>query len=115
MKCDLHSYFGELASSLPLDEKQGFTFSSQSFSELPGRLESDRLVVRKSYANYDGFRVDRLQFFASKSTYQELGLLVLSVVFRPRGSHAHLALTDPSSNVKNVIIEYRGSTPRVSG
>src|SRR5882724_8674573 len=115
MKCDLHNNFGKFASVLPIDEKQGFTFDSQTFPELASLLETDQLVIRKTHVNYDGSRVDRLQFFASKSTYRELGLLILSVVFHPGGSRAHLSLTDPSSAVKNLIIEYSGSTPRVSG
>jgi len=115
MKCDLHRCFGELAKALPDDEKRSFTCTAQTFSELPGQLETECLVIRKTHLNYEGAQVDRLQFFAPKSTYRELGLLILSVVFQPRGSQVHVVLANPSSDIKNLIIEYRGNTPRVSG
>jgi hypothetical protein len=115
MNCDLHRYFGKLANALPIDEKEGFTFDSQTFSESPSLLQTDQLVIRKTYVNHNGSRVDRLQFFASKSIYRELGLLILSVVFHRGGSRACLSLTSPSSVVKNLIVEYGGSTSRVSG
>ena len=113
--CDLQRHFGDLARTLPSNERQEFTFTPPSFAELPSILETDRIVIRKEHVNYDDFRVDRLQFFASKSTYRELGLLILSVVFRVGGSRVHVALTEPSSTIKNLIIEYSGSTRRISG
>ena len=115
MKCDLHGYFTELASALPVNEKKSFVFTSETFSELPGQLETDQLVIRKTNLIYEGSKVDRLQFFAARPTYRELGLVILSVVFRPRGSRVHLVLANPSSHIKNLIVEYRGNTPRVSG
>jgi hypothetical protein len=115
MTCDLERHFGELAKTLPDNEKESFTCTAETFSELPGQLQTDCLVIRKAYLNYEGAKVDRLQFFARRSTYRELGLLALSVVFHPRGSRVHVVLGNPSSDIKNLIIEYRGSTPRVSG
>jgi len=56
-----------------------------------------------------------LKFFAEKKTYQELGLLILSVVFQPRGARVHVALTNAASTVRNLIIQYGGITTRVSG
>src|SRR5690349_9957834 len=103
MKCDLHNHFSQSTSRLPNDEKQHLTFTSQNFSELPSLLETDQLVVRKTHHDYGGSRVDRLQFFAPKQTYQELGLLILAVVFRPGGSRVQLRLTNPNSTVKNLM------------
>jgi hypothetical protein len=115
MKCDLHYYFGALTKALPNDERQSFTCTSETFAELPNQLETDQLVIRKTHLNYEGGRVDRLQFFASRLTYRELGLLILSVVFHPRGSRVHVMLANSFSHIKNLIIEYRGNTSRVSG
>jgi hypothetical protein len=116
MKCDLQRYFGEMASALPVGEKQKSTYSAKSFPEIPERLETDQLVITKGHHDYEGAsRVDKLEIFAQKATYQELGLLVLSVVFRPGGARIQLALTNPASAVKNLIIEYSGLTPRASG
>jgi hypothetical protein len=112
---NLEDCFGEFARTLPLSESQGITFSTKSFAEGESLLATEEIVIRKGYADYNGFRADRLQFFASKVAYRELGLLITSVVFRPGGSRVQLALTQPSSNIKNLIIEYSGTTPRVSG
>ncbi len=115
MRCDLHSYFGELATKLPLAGQRGLPFSAETLSELPEHLESDQLVVLKRYHDYEGIRADQLLFCADKATYQRLGLLILSVVFRPEVPRSHLALTSPSSDVKNLIVEYAGSTSRGGG
>ena len=116
MKCDLHRFFGEMASSLPVEERQSFTFSVKSFAEIPDRLETDQLVIAKAHHDYDGaFRMDMLKFFAEKTTYLELGLLMLSVVFRPGGARVHVGLTNAASTVRNLVIQYGGNTTRVSG
>jgi hypothetical protein len=114
MKCDLHRHFGELAGKLRVGERHTFAFSAESFRAIPELLESDQLVITKSHHDYDGSRVDRLNFCADKATYQNLGLLVLSVVFRPGGSRIRLILTNPSGIVKNLVVEYSGLTRRVS-
>lgn len=110
MQCDLHSYFSQFASGLPTDEKHRLPLNADSFSVLPSVLETDQIVVRKAQVDYDGARVDRLQFFASRAVYQEFGLLILSVVFLPGGSRVHLKLTNTASMIKNIIVEYAGVT-----
>lgn len=113
MKCDLQRYFGEMACALPIDEKQKATYSAKSFVETPDHLETDQLVLKKWYHDYEGTsRVDSLSFFANKASYQHLGLLILSVVFHPGGKRVHLELTEPTSDIKNLIIEYGGLTKR---
>jgi hypothetical protein len=68
--------------------------------------------VKKNH-DYEGSpRFDWLSFFAQKQTYQQLGLLILSVVFRSGGSRVHLALTNQASVVKNLVVEYKGLTHR---
>lgn len=113
MKCDLHRFFGEMASSLPVEERQSFTFSAKSFAEIPDRLETDQLIIAKGHHDYEGAsRVDALSFFAQKASYQQLGLLILAVVFRAGGTRIHLALTDPASCIKSLVVEYKGLTKR---
>lgn len=112
LNCDLRRHFAELAHALPTDERQQFSFTAQTFPQLLGTLETDQLVIRKGHADYNDYRVDRLEFFAEKATYQQFGLLVLSVVFHPGGSRVRLKLIDPTSTVKNLIIEYEGKTYR---
>lgn len=115
MRCDLHNYFRGMADGLPIDENQKHSFTSQTFPNIPDHLTTEMVAIRKTHASYDDFRVDRLGFFAQRPTYQELGLLILSVVFRPGGKRVHLELTDPMSDIKHVIVEYGGKTKRSSG
>jgi hypothetical protein len=91
MKCDLLKYFGEMASTLPTEERQKSTFSAKDFTQIPDYLETDQLVIKKGHHDYEGAsRVDALRFFAQKATHQHLGLLILSVVFRPGASRTRL-------------------------
>lgn len=112
---DLESCFGELVQALSMNGSKGFTFTANNFPELPNMLEADQIVVKRRHVNYDDFRADQLQFFTSKPMYHKLAFLILSVVFRPGGSRVHVALTNPSSDIKSLIIEYTGSTTRISG
>jgi hypothetical protein len=113
MKRNLHDYFAEMARTVPVNENKSFTFTSQSFLGVPDQLEADQLVIRKTHLYYEGSKVDRLQFFAPKATYREFGLLILSVVFRPQPSRVHVVLTNRSSNIKNLIVEYRKHGARI--
>lgn len=115
MTCDLEKYFGEAANALPDSERETVTYTARTAAEVPARLETDRLVIKKTQLKYAGAQVDKLQCFAAKSTYRELGLLILSVVFRPRGSRVHVVLANALSEIRNLIIEYKGTTPRASG
>jgi len=113
MRCDLQKYFGEMANALPAEGRQESTFSSGEFTQVPDYLETHQLVIKKGHHDYEGAsRVDALHFFAQNQTYQHLGLLILSVVFRSGGSRTHLVLTDPESTVRNLIVEYKGFTQR---
>ncbi len=113
MKCELQRYLGELAKTLPTEQKKRFTFSDKDFPQIPDRLETDQLIIAKVNKAYNNsFKVDSLSFFANKASYQHLGLLILSVVFHPGGKRVHLELTEPTSDIKNLIIEYGGLTKR---
>jgi hypothetical protein len=113
MKCELQKYFEEMVSTLPTGERQKSTFSTKDFPQIPDRLETEQLVIQRGHHDYEGAsRVDTLRFLAQKTTYQHLGLLILSVVFRPGGSRTHVVLTNSQSTVKNLIVEYKGFTQR---
>jgi hypothetical protein len=115
MKCDLQTMFAELSKKLPAHGERGFAFSQETFGAIPGRLETDQLVIVKRHHDYEGSRVDMLAFSAEPAFYLNLGLLILAVVFRPETSRATLHLTNSSSEIKSLVIEYRGTTPRGSG
>jgi hypothetical protein len=117
MGCDLHRIFSEILVRLPKDGRSHpLRFSSDSSIDCPERLETDQLVLVKSGHEYgSGYRTDLIRFYAKKETFQELGLLILAIVFRPGGGRTHVVLNHPRSVVKNLVISYEGLTPRSSG
>lgn len=117
MNCGLHRIFAEMRTSLPKDVRsKAFCFSSASFSSCPEHVETDQLVIAKATCEYgSGYRTDRIKFHAKRETFQELGLLILAVVFRPGGCQTHIVLSHPRSVIKNLVVSYSGLTARSSG
>lgn len=108
MKCGLEDSFGELAAELPTSfDSNHYILSSQNLPVSPPRLASDRLYIQKCTHGYgDSHRVDSLNFFAHKETYQHLGLLIMAVVFHPQPREVIIELTHPASEIKNLVVEY---------
>lgn len=116
MNWDLDRIFAEMRMLLPKDARSGIVFSASSFASCPERIETDRLVLTKDTHGYGGgYRADVIKFHATREAFQELGLLILAVVFRPGGYQTHIALNHPGSNIKNLVVSYSGLTARPSG
>ncbi len=116
MTWDLDRRFADVLASLPKDALSTLVFSSSSFASCPERIETDRLVVTKFTHGYgSGYRNDAIKFHATRKTFQELGLLILAVVFHPGGHRTHVLLNHPGSVIKNLVISYSGITARPSG
>src|SRR5690242_19554284 len=116
MNRDLDRVFAEMRTSLPKDARSSIVFSGSSFPSCPERVETDRLVLTKSTHGYvSGYRADVIKFHANRETFLELRLLILAVVFRPRGYRTHIVLNHPGSDIKNLVISYNGLTARPSG
>ena len=110
MNCDLSRIFAEMRTSLPKDMRRPrVVFSSASFAGCPERIETDQLVLTKSAHGYgSGYRIDVVEFCARRETFQELGLLILAVVFQAGGYRTQIALNHPRSVIKNVVVSYSG-------
>jgi hypothetical protein len=116
MNWDLGRVYAEMRMSLPKDERSRIVFSASSFGSCPERVETDRLVLTKCTHGYgSGYRADVIKFHAKREAFQELGLLILAVVFRPEGHRTHIVLSHPMSDIKNLIVSYSGLTARPSG
>lgn len=116
MNWNLDRVFAEMRTSLPKDARSRIIFSGSSFPSCPERIETDRLVLTKSTHGYgSGYRADLIKFHANRETFQELGFVILAVVFRPGGYRTHIVLTHPGSDIKNLVISYSGLTARPSG
>ena len=106
MGCDLRTYFGELAKTVPTSEEQQFLFCPDTLPAPAPNLATDALYVRKGKHQYgNSFQVDVLMFYARKETYRYLGLLFYSVVFHREPFVAHIELTHPASQVRHLLIE----------
>jgi len=113
---ELAQTFAEMRASLPRDAQTRIVFSPSSFASCPERIETDRLVLTKCTHDYgSGYRADLIRFHAKRQALQELGLLILAVVFHPGGHRTHMVLSHPRSDVKNLVISYSGLTARSSG
>jgi hypothetical protein len=116
MNCDLHTSFADTRASLAKDAHARFVVSASTFSECPQSLETGRLVLTKSTHEYgSGYRVDVVKFQATRDTFQELGLLILAVVFHPGSHRSRIMLSHPRSTIKNLVVSYSGLTARASG
>ena len=103
-RCDLQRLFGRLAKRVPVRDDEHFVFTAASFPPVPARLQTDRLLIAKSFHDYNThFRMDALWFQADKEMYRQLALLALAVVLRPM-TRVRLRLLHPKSDIKNLIL-----------
>jgi hypothetical protein len=107
MKCDLKTVYGGLALRVPTTNGDNFVFSAQTLPIPPAYMQTERLLVRRTYHDYNGwYRADSLWFQAHRSTYRNLALLILAVIFHAEPARVQLELTHPASDIKHIIIEY---------
>lgn len=107
MNCDLKTVFGGTAQRVPNSTDDNFVFSSQTLPIPPVYMETERLLVRRTHHDYNGwFRADALWFQAHRSTYKNLALLILSMIFHAEPNRVFLELTHPASDIKHLVIEY---------
>jgi hypothetical protein len=105
MACDLERLFAALGATVPEADDACFAFSAGTVAAPPSSLRTDRLVVARTYHDYDGLlRRDRLFLHASKATYRHLGLLVAGVLFSRDPIDVVLELDHPASSVRRFIV-----------
>jgi hypothetical protein len=108
MPCELTPLFSDLAGTLPglLDDAE-LVLQPNNLPLPPSVLSTDQLVVTPGYHDYHpGFRIDRVDFAATKQTYASLGLLILAVLIHPEPEAVELQLTHPLSKVKKIVIDF---------
>lgn len=108
----LRKHFGQLG--LRLFKTTGpVLLTAADFPGIPTTLVTQAITVRKThkYIN-DCYRLDVLNFRASRSTYQQLGLAILAVVFSPTLHELCIRFDRPDSDVHLIKIKYEGTTPR---
>jgi len=105
----MHLYeFAERARQrLPeLSSNDGVVLRPDSLPTVPKEMQTDALSIRRATHIYDAaWRIDRLEFYARKPTYEALGLLLLNAVLRPDIDVVDVKLTDARSEVSLLRIE----------
>jgi hypothetical protein len=105
MACDLDRLFSSIRRALPQAEDQCFTIRAGVVPEPSPEMRTDRIVIEKSYSNYNSvFRRDRLFFHADKASYCNLALLTAAVLFRFEGQSVTLHLDHPASNIRRLVV-----------
>ncbi|HEY6968020.1 MAG TPA: hypothetical protein VJA94_02360 [Candidatus Angelobacter sp.] len=118
MNCDLERVFGELAARLPENEGSPvFELRETNVPVAPAELTTDRVCIRRCYLQrLPGCRGDHLDIIAPPSTFRQLGLLLLSVLFHEETDRSVIHLLPADSQVKHIVTEYKhGLRSQVSG
>lgn len=105
--CDLATHYGALAASLPLDYRNGpdFLFDTRSVSAPPGHLSTNRILIRKTHHDYNGWvRADALWMFLTAETCRQLGVILISCGLHGPPSRSTLRLTHPESGIRQIIL-----------
>jgi hypothetical protein len=105
----LEAFFDPLRSQLPADDDETFVFDRENVPVPPPALATETLTILKGIHAYEE-PVPTLRFFASRQTYQCLGLLLVSCVFlghvdgeSPRGSHT-VVLNNENSEIRKIRV-----------
>jgi len=109
MARDLETTFGLLAERVPTGPVGDidFVLSAGDLPAPPASLDTDRLIVHRRWHGYNAdYRADSLWFQASRETYRQLGLLILSVLFHEQPAQVRLAVCHNRSDIRQLIVEY---------
>ena len=110
MSCDLERIYGSLAAQLPDAPGDGerFHLDEAVITLPPPELASNKLLIQKSFIQrLPGCRGDYINIVVPRPTVRQLGLLVLAVLFHEERHRTILHVTNPASQVKHVVLEYR--------
>ncbi len=110
MPGDLERIFANLAAKLP-DDSDGvdrYLFDETVIPAAPAELASDSIVIRNSFIQrLPGCRGDYVNIIAARSTFRQLGLLALAVLFHERCDRYIINITNPDSRIKHFVIDYK--------
>jgi hypothetical protein len=107
MQCDLERLFGSLAAALPTQPDAEPRLTATTLPRPTAHLRTDRLYITRGLHEYDpgAFRADVAHIHAHRPTYQQLGLLILAVVFHLELEEVVVELTHPTSAIKRLVVE----------
>jgi hypothetical protein len=90
------------------DEGERFVLDETVIPVAPAELSSENFLVRKSLLQrLPGCRGDHVDIVAPRSTFRQLGLLALAVLFHERCDRSTIHFTNPESRIKHMVLEYK--------
>jgi hypothetical protein len=90
-----------------------FLFDPGIFPALPPTMTTGEIETKKTFKFInDQYRLDVVNFRASKETYRRFALAVLAVVFCPSLPELRLELIGENSQIKSILIRYQGTSQR---
>jgi hypothetical protein len=107
--CDLQHVFDVLRDKLPTNDDDSIVLSGTNLPQLPERMECSGMLIKRGQHTYSGYGVvrrDFLVFEADKSTYRFLALALLAKIFHEKPVLAHILLTNPASDIREVVLDY---------
>lgn len=112
MSCDLDEIYGSVLSQAFLSEERGVVLSAQTLPAPPALLESDRIFIRRGMHCYNcSYRIDHLELYAPPSTLRLFALHLFSVIFHAEPVVSTLKLTQPGTDVRQWITEFKHPNP----
>jgi hypothetical protein len=107
MGCDLERLFGDMAATLPTQPDAEVRLTATTLPHPAAHLRTDRLYITRGLHEYDpgAFRADVAHVHAHKPTYQQLGLLIMAVVFHSELEEVEVDLIHPASTIRRLVIE----------
>ena len=105
---ELIDFTSSISSQLPnSEEDKTFRFFADTIGELPEVLESKHLVIKKGFHDYgSSWRIDYPQVYASKQTYEALGIVAAGVLLNAKTQQLEVRLVHPESEIKSLFIEF---------
>ena len=100
MSCDLERVYGALALAVPDDdEDDAATYDARVLPSPHEDLATDRIVAKLGRSMYGSVVRDRVDLHASRPTFRQLGLWLLSTMFHAGPKTATLRLLHPDSSI----------------
>ena len=103
---DLQFIYEDFVSSKYDEDKcESVLFSKNNLSVIPGKIETDQLILKKSMYQYGNCFLPHIHVFSNKNVYRKIGYILLSTVLNPDNSEIILSITNNQSDIKRIVFE----------
>ena len=100
----LQNWASAIAAELfDINDDKETDFSLDSFPVIETAVETRGIILKKRFHDYGAHRLDCLQWFAHKKTYQNLACYILSALFHQKT--CKIMCANEESEIKNIVID----------